>query len=80
MTRGRRRLRRCGAAGAPPLRAERGCAARLGLCWVSPLIARGAARQLAAADLFALPADLRPAACAAALWREWTEVAPLRIG
>ncbi len=47
---------------------------------MSPLIARGAARQLATADLFALPADLRPAACAAALWREWTEVAPLRIG
>ena len=60
--------------GTRPLRAEGGWAPFLGLAWVTPLVARGAARQLSAGDLFELPGDLQPAACAAVLWREWTQV------
>ena len=56
------------------LRAEGGWwGARLGLCWVTPLVALGARRQLCAADLFELPAELQPGACAAVLWREWSQ-------
>lgn len=58
----------------PGLRAEGGWwGGRLGLCWVTPLVALGARRQLCAADLFELPAELQPGACAAVLWREWSQ-------
>ncbi|KAK9825002.1 hypothetical protein WJX81_008465 [Elliptochloris bilobata] len=67
------------AAADPGLQAEGGWwGRRLGMGWVTPLVALGARRQLCASDLFQLPADLQPDACAAVLWREWTQERVLR--
>ena len=46
----------------------------LGFAWVSPLLRRGAKRQLQFADLFELDDELQPAACRLRVWEAWSEV------
>ena len=42
--------------------------------WVSPLLRRGAKRQLQFADLFELDDELQPATCRQRVWEAWSQV------
>lgn len=48
----------------------------LAFSWVSPLMKRGAQRQLQFADLFQLQPDMQPASCHSHVWEAWSNVRP----